>query len=149
MPQITVRYNKDKLALYGLNVGDLNKVIRTGFAGEMAGVVYEGEKRFDMVVRLAQEKRQDISNLKTLFVSLPSGSQIPLEQVADIAYEPGPMQISREDGKRRIVVGFNVRERDVKSVIEEIQQKLDQKLKFAGGLLCDLWRTISKSHSGQ
>jgi cobalt-zinc-cadmium resistance protein CzcA len=63
LPQITVRYNKDKLALYGLNVGDLNKVIRTGFAGEVAGVVYEGEKRFDMVVRLAQEKRQDISNL--------------------------------------------------------------------------------------
>lgn len=133
LPQITVRYNKDKLALYGLNVGDLNKVIRTGFAGEIAGVVYEGEKRFDMVVRLAQEKRQDISNLKTLFVSLPSGSQIPLEQVADIAYEPGPMQISREDGKRRIVVGFNVRNRDVKSVIEEIQQKLDQKLKLPAG----------------
>ncbi|MEO6687102.1 MAG: CusA/CzcA family heavy metal efflux RND transporter, partial [Dyadobacter sp.] len=133
LPQITVRYNKDKLALYGLNVGDLNKVIRTGFAGEMAGVVYEGEKRFDMVVRLAQEKRQDISNLKTLFVSLPSGSQIPLEQVADIAYEPGPMQISREDGKRRIVVGFNVRDRDVKSVIEEIQKKLDQKLSLPAG----------------
>ncbi|WP_159467260.1 CusA/CzcA family heavy metal efflux RND transporter [Dyadobacter sp. 3J3] len=133
LPQITVRYNKDKLALYGLNVGDLNKVIRTGFAGEVAGVVYEGEKRFDMVVRLAQEKRQDISNLKTLFVSLPSGSQIPLEQVADIAYEPGPMQISREDGKRRIVVGFNVRDRDVKSVIEEIQQKLDQKLSLPAG----------------
>ncbi|TKT93237.1 CusA/CzcA family heavy metal efflux RND transporter [Dyadobacter frigoris] len=133
LPQITVRYNKDKLALYGLNVGDLNKVIRTGFAGEVAGVVYEGEKRFDMVVRLAQEKRQDISNLKTLFVSLPSGSQIPLEQVADIAYEPGPMQISREDGKRRIVVGFNVRDRDVKSVIEEIQKKLDQKLSLPAG----------------
>ncbi|MBE9464971.1 CusA/CzcA family heavy metal efflux RND transporter [Dyadobacter subterraneus] len=133
LPQITVRYNKDKLALYGLNVGDLNKVIRTGFAGEIAGVVYEGEKRFDMVVRLAQEKRQDISNLKTLFVSLPSGSQIPLEQVADIAYELGPMQISREDGKRRIVVGFNVRDRDVKSVIEEIQDKLDQKLSLPAG----------------
>jgi len=133
LPQITVRYNKDKLALYGLNVGDLNKVIRTGFAGEVAGVVYEGEKRFDMVVRLAADHRQDISNLKTLFVSLPSGSQIPLEQVADISYEPGPMQISREDGKRRIVVGFNVRDRDVKSVIEEIQLKLDKKLKLPPG----------------
>lgn len=133
LPQITVRYNKDKLALYGLNVGDLNQVIRAGFAGEVAGVVYEGEKRFDMVVRLALDKRQDISNLKTLFISLPSGSQIPLEQVADIAYEPGPMQISREDGKRRIVVGFNVRDRDVKSVIEEIQRKLDRKLNLPPG----------------
>jgi len=133
LPQITVRYNKDKLALYGLNVGDLNKVIRTGFAGEKAGVVYEGEKRFDMVVRLAMDHRQDISNLKTLFISLPSGSQIPLEQVADINYEPGPMQISREDGKRRIVVGFNVRNRDVKTVINEIEKKLDAKLKLPPG----------------
>lgn len=133
LPQITVRYNKDKLALYGLNVGDLNKVIRTGFAGEVAGVVYEGEKRFDMVVRLAIDRRQDISNLKTLFVSLPSGSQIPLEQVADINYEPGPMQISREEGKRRIVVGFNVRNKDVKTVIDEIQTKLDKKLKLPPG----------------
>lgn len=133
LPQITVRYNKDKLALYGLNVGDLNKVIRIGFAGEIAGMVYEGEKRFNITVRLAQDSRQDISNLKTLFVTLPSGSQIPLEQVADIAYEPGPQQISRENGKRRITIGFNVRGRDVQSVVKEIQQKLDTKLKLPAG----------------
>lgn len=133
LPQITVRYNKDKLALYGLNVGDLNKIIRTGFAGEVTGMVYEGEKRFGMVVRLIQDSRQDISNLKTLFVTLPSGSQIPLEQVADINYEAGPQQISRENGKRRITVGFNVRGRDVQSVVAEIQQKLDAKLKLPAG----------------
>ncbi len=133
LPQITVKYNKDKLALYGLNVGDLNKVIRIGFAGEKTGVVYEGEKRFDMVLRLAKDNRMDISNLKTLYITLPSGSQIPLEQVADINYEPGPMQISREDGKRRIVVGFNVRGRDVKSVVDEIQKKLDRKFKLPPG----------------
>ncbi|MES2587720.1 MAG: CusA/CzcA family heavy metal efflux RND transporter, partial [Bacteroidota bacterium] len=133
LPQITVRYNKDKLALYGLNVGDLNKVIRIGFAGEKTGEVYEGEKRFDMVLRLALESRSDISNLKTLYITLPSGSQIPLEQVADINYEPGPMQISREDGKRRIVVGFNVRGRDVKSVVDEIQKTLDKNLKLPEG----------------
>lgn len=133
LPQITVRYNKDKLALYGLNVGDLNKVIRTGFAGEKTGVVYEGEKRFDIVLRLAEDSRKDISNLKTLYITLPSGSQIPLEQVADIDYEPGPMQISRENGKRRIVVGFNVRGRDVESVVTEIQKKLDGSLKLPAG----------------
>jgi heavy metal efflux system protein len=133
LPQITVRYDKDKLALYGLNVGDLNKVIRIGFAGETAGMVYEGEKRFNITVRLAQNSRQDISNLKTLFVTLPSGSQIPLEQVADIAYEPGPQQISRENGKRRITIGFNVRGRDVQSVVKEIQQKLETKLKLPAG----------------
>jgi len=133
LPQITVRYNKDKLALYGLNVGDLNQVIRTGFAGEKAGVVYEGEKRFDLVVRLEKNNRQDISDLKAIYVTLPSGSQIPLEQVADIAFEPGPMQVSREDGKRRIVIGFNVRSRDVKSVVNEIQSILDAKLQMPPG----------------
>ncbi|MBN9285477.1 MULTISPECIES: CusA/CzcA family heavy metal efflux RND transporter [unclassified Flavobacterium] len=133
LPQITVRYNKDKLALYGLKIGDLNKVIRMGFAGEAAGLVYEGEKRFDLVVRLDSDSRQDISNLKALFITLPSGNQIPLEQVADINFEDGPMQISREDGKRRIVVGFNVRGADVKSVVEKIQAKLDAQLKLPDG----------------
>ncbi|MFC6095336.1 efflux RND transporter permease subunit [Flavobacterium qiangtangense] len=133
LPQITVRYNKDKLALYGLNIGDLNRVIRIGFAGEAAGSVYEGEKRFDLVVRLEADSRQDISNLKSLFVTLPSGNQIPLEQVVDIKYEDGPMQISREDGKRRIVIGFNVRGADTQGVVEEIQAKLDKNLKLPEG----------------
>jgi cobalt-zinc-cadmium resistance protein CzcA len=133
LPQITIRYNKDKLALYGLNVGDLNRVIRMGFAGEAAGVVYEGEKRFDMVVRLEEDSRSDINNLKSLYVTLPSGSQIPLEQVADIKYEDGPMQISREDGRRRIVIGFNVRGADVESVVNKIQEKLGESLKLPSG----------------
>jgi len=133
LPQITIRYNKDKLALYGLNVADMNRVIRMGFAGESAGTVYEGEKRFDMVVRLEQESRQDINSLKSLYVTLPSGSQIPLEQVAEIKYEDGPMQISREDGRRRIVVGFNVRGADVESVVKQIQEKLSANLKLPSG----------------
>jgi heavy metal efflux system protein len=133
LPQINVRYNPDKMALYGLNVGDLNKVLRTGFAGEVSGTVYEGERRYDLVVRLAKDERQDISNVKNLFISLPTGNQIPLEQVADVTYENGPTQISREDGKRRIVIGLNVRGRDVKSVVEDIQAKLDAKLKLPEG----------------
>ena len=133
MPQITVRYNPDKMALYGLNVGDLNKVVRTGFAGEATGVVYEGEKRYDLVVRLDKDFRQDISNVKNIFISLPSGNQIPLEQVADVNFEQGPAQISREDGRRRIVIGLNVRGRDVKSVVNDIQARLDSKLKLPEG----------------
>lgn len=133
LPQITVKYDKDKLALYGLNISDLNSVIRAGFAGEKAGVVYEGEKRFDLVVRLDKNNRQDINDLKTLYVALPSGSQIPLEQVADIALERGFSQISREEGKRRIVIGFNVRGRDVKSIVEEIQTKLINSIKMPSG----------------
>ncbi len=133
LPQITVRYNKDKLALYGLNVGDLNQVVRASFAGEKAGVVYEGEKRFDLVVRVAKDDRQDIGNLKALYIPLPSGNQVPLEQVADIAYERGVAQVSREDGKRRIVIGFNVRGRDVKTVVNEISEKLDAQLELPIG----------------
>ncbi|WP_116787673.1 CusA/CzcA family heavy metal efflux RND transporter [Flavobacterium psychrotrophum] len=133
LPQITVKYDKDKLALYGINVSDLNRVVRMGFAGEAAGTVYEGEKRFDLVVRLAEDKRQDINNLKSLFITLPSGNQIPLDQVAEVKLEDGPMQISREDGRRRIVVGFNVRGRDVQSVVKQIQAKLDKNLKLPAG----------------
>ena len=133
MPQITVKYNPDKLALYGLNVGDLNKVVRTGFAGEATGTVYEGEKRYDLVVRLDKDFRQDISNVKNIFVSLPSGNQVPLDQVADVSFEQGPAQISREDGRRRIVIGLNVRGRDVKSVVTDIQEKLNTKLKLPDG----------------
>jgi cobalt-zinc-cadmium resistance protein CzcA len=133
LPQITIRYNTDKMAAYGLKVSELNRVIKMGFAGEKAGVVYEGEKRFDLVVRLEQSSRESLTNLEQLFISLPSGNQIPLNQVADIAMENGPMQISREEGKRRIVVGFNVRDRDVKSVVEEIQSKLDTDLQLPDG----------------
>ncbi len=133
MPQITVRYNPDKLALYGLNVGDLNKIIRTGFAGETTGTVYEGEKKYDLVVRLDKDFRQDISNVKNIYISLLNGNQIPLEQVADVNFEQGPAQISREDGKRRIVIGLNVRGRDVKSVVNDIQNRLDEKLKLPEG----------------
>ncbi len=133
MPQITVRYNPDKMALYGLNVGDLNKVVRTGFAGEATGTVYEGEKRYELVVRLEKDFRQDISNVRNIFISLPTGNQIPLEQVADVNFEQGPAQISREDGRRRIVIGLNVRGRDVKSVVNDIQAKLDAQLKLPEG----------------
>ncbi len=133
LPQIKVDYNKDKLALYGLSVADLNQVVRAGFAGQTAGLVYEGERRYDLVVRMLEDSRQDIDNVRNLLVSLPSGSQIPLGQVADISYDPGPNQISREDGKRRIVIGFNVRGRDVESIVAEIQEKLAGQVTLPAG----------------
>lgn len=133
LPQINIKFNKDKLALYGLNVSDLNQAVSMGFAGSNAGVVYEGEKKFDLVVRLAKPFRQDISNIENLYVSLSSGNQIPLGQVADIRLERGPAQISREDGKRRIIVGFNVRGRDVESVVDEIEQKFAQQMDLPSG----------------
>ncbi len=133
LPQITVRYNRDKLGRYGLHINELNELIKTAFGGSTAGVVYEGEKRFDIVVRLTDSKRKNINDIKNLFVDLPNGSQIPLNEVADISYQPGPMQISRDNTNRRTYVGINVRGRDVKSLVEEIQQKLDAELDLPPG----------------
>lgn len=133
LPQITVKYDYNKIALYGLNISDINQIIRSSFAGESAGKIYEEAKRFDIVVRLNRDNRADISDVSNLFIPLPSGQQIPLSQVATISYEQGAVQVVREDGKRRITVGLNVRGRDVKSVVEEIQSKLDKNFKLPAG----------------
>lgn len=96
-------------------------------------MIFEGEKRFDVVIRLAKEFRQDINSPKNLYIDLSNGAQVPLKEVADISYKPGPMQISRDNTYRRISVGVNVRGRDVKSMVEEILQKLESKVKLPPG----------------
>lgn len=133
LPQITVEYNRDKMAQYGLSISDVNMILQTAFAGNVAGVVFEGEKRFDMVVRLQHDLRENISNIENLYVPLPSGNRVPLNQVASIQFKDAPAQISREDGRRRIYVGFNVRDRDIESTVSEIQQLLNQKIKLPVG----------------
>ncbi|KAF2518077.1 efflux RND transporter permease subunit [Flavobacterium foetidum] len=133
LPQITVKYDYDKIALYGLNISDINQIIRSSFAGEVAGKIYDESKRFDVVVRMDENNRADITDVSNLFIPLPNGQQVPLSQVASIDYEQGPVQVIREDGKRRITVGLNVRGRDIKSVVEEIQQKLDKSFKLPAG----------------
>ncbi len=124
LPQITIIYDRAKIAGYGLNIEDINTTISTAFAGEAAGVIFENERKFDLVVRLDSASRTSIDDVSNLFVSTGDGQQIPLSQVATISFKEGPAQISREEGKRRIVVGFNVKGRDVASVVKEIQQKL-------------------------
>ena len=124
LPQITIQYDRAKIAGYGLNIEDINHTISTAFAGEAAGVVFENERKFDLVVRLDSASRTSIDDVSNLFVATPDGSQIPLSQVASVSFKEGPAQISREEGKRRIVVGFNVKGRDVASVVREIQDKL-------------------------
>ena len=91
LPQMTIHYNRDRVAQYGLNIEDLNMTISTAFSGESAGIVFENERRFDVVVRLQQEYRKSIKDIKNLFVSLPDGGQIPFKEVATIDYQPGPM----------------------------------------------------------
>lgn len=125
LPQITIQYDRAKIAGYGLNIEDINHTISTAFAGEAAGVVFENERKFDLVVRLDSVSRTSIDDVSNLFVATTDGNQIPLSQVATVSFKEGPAQISREDGKRRIVVGFNVKDRDVQSVVTEIQEKLN------------------------
>lgn len=133
LPQITINYERDELAQYGLNINDVNKVVQSAFAGGKAGVIFEGEKRFDLVVRLDSAHRSNIGDIENLYINTPTGTQIPLKEVADISYEPGPMQISRENTNRRTYVGINVRGRDIKSLVEEIQQKLNAELDLPAG----------------
>lgn len=133
MPQILISYNRATIAQYGLNIADINRVVNAAFAGQQAGMVFEGEKRFDLVVRLSGEVRRDLKDVQQLLVPTPRGSQVPLYMLADVQIKDGPNQIQREDAKRRIVVGFNVRGRDVESIVHELQQKVDKQLKLPAG----------------
>ena len=133
LAQIQVEYNRDRLAQYGLSVDDVNQVLRAAFAGSQAGVVFDEEKRFGLVVRLDKDYRQSLDDVKNLTVALPDGHQIPFDQVADISIKSGPAQVSRENTKRRITIGFNVRNRDVQSVINDVTAQIDQKIQLPTG----------------
>jgi len=133
LPQITIQYNRTAIAQYGLSISDINRVVNTAFAGEASGTVYEGEKRFDLVVRLKNEKRKELADVQNLLIPTPSGSQIPLNAVAQVEIVDGPNQIQRENSQRRIIVGFNVRGRDVQSMVQELQQKVDAQIKLPAG----------------
>ncbi|MFD3408674.1 CusA/CzcA family heavy metal efflux RND transporter [Aquirufa sp. HETE-83D] len=133
IPQLVVKYNRVKMAQYGLNVNEVNAAIKMTFAGETAGIVMEGEKRFDLVVRMDSVHRQDIQNLRELYIDLPSGSQIPLQEVADVSYENAPLEISRDNTHRRITIGINVRGRDVESVVADIQKVMKDKIVLPAG----------------
>jgi heavy metal efflux system protein len=133
LPQIVIKYNRSQIANYGLNIEDINHIVSTSFAGGSAGVVYENERKFELVVRLDSTHRNNIDDVSHLYIPTTNGTQIPLSQVAEIKMELGPAQISREDGKRRIVVGFNIKGRDVESVVTDIQKELSEKVKLPEG----------------
>jgi cobalt-zinc-cadmium resistance protein CzcA len=133
MPQVVITYNREAMAMYGLNVRDINNTVNTAFAGQSAGLVYEGEKRFDLVVRLEDESRRNIKDIENLLIPLDNGNQVPLYQVANIEEIVGPNQIQRENTRRRIVVGFNVRGRDVQSIVTELQDKVSKNLNLPAG----------------
>ncbi len=133
LPQMSVQYDREKIARYGLNVADVNDVLSMAFAGKTTGDVFEGEKRFDLVVRLDKEHRKNIEDIENLYIDTPMGTKIPLSELATISYQKGAAKISRDNTYRRIVVGINVRDRDLQSVVKDIQQILNQKLDLPTG----------------
>lgn len=133
LQQIVIDYRRNELAYYGLNISDVNTAINASFAGQVAGSVYEGEKRFDLVVRLAKNNRTNIEDIKKLYITTPTGEQIPLTAVANVDFKTGPNQIQRDDAKRRITVGFNVRGRDVASIVNELKTKVSNEMTFDPG----------------
>lgn len=133
LPQIVIDINRDEVAKYGLDVQTINQTINTAFAGQSAGMVFEGEKRFDLVLRLNRESREKLDDVKSLYVTTPTGNQIPLQQIADVKLVVGPNQVQREDAKRRIIVGFNTRGRDVAGIVNELKQKIAAQVKMPPG----------------
>ncbi len=136
LPQVNVKYNHERMARYGINVDDVNNVVESSFAGATAGSVYEGERKFDIVLRIDNAER-NAKQLADLAVPLPGGGFVPLSQIADIVYEPAPAQVSHENGARRIYVGFNVKGRDVQGTVKDIQALLDKKLRLPEGYYYD------------
>jgi len=133
LPQISVKYDRNKTAYYGLTIEELNQQLSMAFGGQIAGSVFEGEKRFDLAVRFIDSYRNDIHNIKQLFIGLPNGGQIPLEELAEIKYNEGPAKISRENTQRRIVVSVNVRNRDLESVIDDIRLLIENNVQLKPG----------------
>jgi cobalt-zinc-cadmium resistance protein CzcA len=133
MPQIIISYNRPLIAQYHLSIADINKTVNTALAGQSAGLFFEDEKRFDIMVKLSNDQKRQVADIGNLLIPTPTGLQIPLHQLADVRLKEGTYQIQREDAKRRIIVGFNVGERDVQSIVQELQQKVQQDLVFPSG----------------
>ena len=135
LPQITIHYDRNKIAQYGLNIQEINQVVNAAFAGQETGAIYEGDKRFSLVVRLKKEKRNDLTDVQNLLIPTSKGTSIPLSMVANIELVHGPNQVQRERGQRRIIVGFNVRGRDIQTTVQELQNKVSHSLHLPSGYL--------------
>ncbi|MFN3271942.1 MAG: efflux RND transporter permease subunit [Cloacibacterium caeni] len=133
MPQIVITYRREAMSQFGLNVSDVNNIVNTAFAGQATGSVFEGEKKFDLVVRLDGNQRKNVDDVNNLLISTPSGIEIPLSTVANVELKESVNQIQRENAQRRIIVGFNVRNRDIQSTVEDLQQNVEKQLKLPAG----------------
>lgn len=133
LPQLIVKYNRVAMAQHNISVEQVNQAVNISFAGQSAGLIFEGERRFEVVVKLDSNQRYSMTDLKAITVTSPKGNQIPVSQLAEITYEKGPNQIQRDDAKRRIIIGFNVRGRDIASTVDELKKSIDNEVKFESG----------------
>lgn len=147
LPSLLVTPKREQLGRFGLNVVDLQDWIATAIGGESAGIIYEGDRRFELVVRLPEQLRKDVDGLKSLPVPLLNGGYVPLEEVANITIKPAPAQISRENGKRRVVVTANVRGRDLGSFVTEVKEAIQQEVKIPPGYWLDYGGTFEQLES--
>ena len=144
LPMLSVIPKRTTLARYGLNVDDLQDLVAAGIGGEEAGLIYEGDRRFRLVVRLPESVRTDVDGLAALPVPLPGGGYVPLGEVATLELKPGPAQISRENGKRRVVVTANVRGRDLGGFVEEVRQRIETNVVMPSGYWLDYGGTFEQ-----
>lgn len=133
LPQLNIRPMRDAIARYGLTVEDVNEVVSTAFGGRIVGEVFEGEKRFDIVVKYPLASRGDVTSIGNVLVSTPTGQRVRLSDVAEITLESGPASVSREDGYRFTTIQANVRGRDVESFVKEAQEKIREQVKLPAG----------------
>ncbi len=133
VPQMVITYNRSAIARFGASISDINATITAAYAGATAGLIFEADKRYDLVVKVNEQQKKNVDNIGNLMIELKDGSQVPLNLLATIELKEGPYQIQREDARRRIVIGFNVRGRDVQSIVEELQHKVPKQLKLPSG----------------
>jgi heavy metal efflux system protein len=133
IPQLVISYNREAIARYGATIGEVNRSVQAAYAGSVAGQIFENDRRFDLVIRLNESQRNNVDEIGDLLVELPSGQQVPLNVLAHVAIQEGPYQIQREDAQRRITIGFNVRGRDVQSIVEELQNKVKKQVQLPAG----------------
>jgi cobalt-zinc-cadmium resistance protein CzcA len=156
LPVLTVRLDRQKISRYGLNVADVQEIVEVAVGGKEIGQVFEGDRRFDLLVRLPERLREDTEALKRLPIPLPNGrgsngeartNYITLGDVANLDVSPGPNQISRENGKRRVVVTANVRGRDLGSFVAEAQERIETTIKLPEGYWLDYGGTFEQLSS--
>jgi cobalt-zinc-cadmium resistance protein CzcA len=137
LPQLQIKINRDKIALYGINVDDVNDVIATALAGREAGVIFEGDRKFDIIIRYHDEYKSDLNSVKNILIAAPSGIKIPLSQLADINIKEGPAEITRDNSKRRIIIQANVRGRDIGSFVEELKREVNSNVQLPPGYIVE------------